>query len=66
MHAQIIAVVTAILDHRWRTLALPVRGMKLPIDGIALVAIWCMVALSLVSAIDYFAAFWSRRSNGSV
>ena len=60
MTAQIIAVVTAILDHRWRTVDLPALGMKLPIDTIALIAIWFMVALSLVSAIDYFAAFWSK------
>jgi CDP-diacylglycerol---glycerol-3-phosphate 3-phosphatidyltransferase len=60
MTAQIIAVVTAILDHRWRTVDLPALGRKLPIDTIALIAIWFMVALSLVSAIDYFAAFWSK------
>jgi CDP-diacylglycerol--glycerol-3-phosphate 3-phosphatidyltransferase len=37
-----------------------VHGWFLPIHVIAFVAIWFMVVLSLVSAIDYFAAFWSK------
>jgi CDP-diacylglycerol--glycerol-3-phosphate 3-phosphatidyltransferase len=32
----------------------------LPIDVIAHLSIWFMVAVSVLSAVDYFAAFWSR------
>jgi CDP-diacylglycerol--glycerol-3-phosphate 3-phosphatidyltransferase len=32
----------------------------LPVHWIAWTAIWFMVLLSLVSALDYFVAFWSR------
>jgi CDP-diacylglycerol--glycerol-3-phosphate 3-phosphatidyltransferase len=60
MTAQIVAVVAAILDHRWRRVDLHFAGLFLPLDIIAYVAIWFMVALSLVSAVDYFAAFWSK------
>src|SRR5690242_13055503 len=59
MVVQIVAVVAAILDHHWMEWPL-VRGWFLPIHVIAFVAIWFMVVLSLVSAIDYFAAFWSK------
>jgi CDP-diacylglycerol--glycerol-3-phosphate 3-phosphatidyltransferase len=31
-----------------------------PLEMIARVSIWFMVGLSLISAIDYFAAFWSK------
>jgi CDP-diacylglycerol---glycerol-3-phosphate 3-phosphatidyltransferase len=31
-----------------------------PVYWIALLSIWFMVLLSLVSAADYFIAFWSR------
>ena len=58
MCVQIVSVVAAILDHRW--LYWDLGLFKLPIDAIAFLAIWVMVALSLVSAIDYFAAFWSK------
>jgi CDP-diacylglycerol--glycerol-3-phosphate 3-phosphatidyltransferase len=55
---QIVSVVAAILDHHW-----PVKFIGrfiLDIHLIALLAIWFMVGVSLVSAIDYFAAFWSK------
>jgi CDP-diacylglycerol--glycerol-3-phosphate 3-phosphatidyltransferase len=59
MLVQIVSVVAVILDHRWK--AWPIYGSYfLPIHAIALTAIWFMVALSLVSAGDYFAAFWSK------
>ncbi len=60
MVVQIVAVVAAILDHHWTEWPLYIGGWVLPIHVIAFVAIWFMVALSLVSAIDYFAAFWSK------
>lgn len=58
MVVQIVTVVAAILAHRF-----PVYGLGpavLPINTIAHVSIWLMVGLSLYSAADYFAAFWSR------
>ncbi len=58
MVVQIVAVVAAILDHRWWQWTL--GRFVLDIHLIARMAIWFMVAVSLVSAIDYFAAFWSR------
>ncbi len=59
MVVQIVSVVAVILDHRWKEL--PVYGNYFfPIHWIAYLAIWFMVLVSLVSAIDYFVAFWSK------
>jgi CDP-diacylglycerol--glycerol-3-phosphate 3-phosphatidyltransferase len=59
MLVQIVSVVAVILAHRWKEW--PVYGhFVFPVETIARVAIWFMVFLSLVSAIDYFAAFWSK------
>jgi CDP-diacylglycerol---glycerol-3-phosphate 3-phosphatidyltransferase len=59
MLVQIISVVAVILARRWHDW--PVGGGYIfPVYWIALAAIWFMVLLSLVSAIDYFVAFWSR------
>jgi len=59
MVVQIVSVVAVILDHRWK--AWPVYGYYVfPVHWIAYSAIWFMVCVSLVSAIDYFAAFWSK------
>ena len=59
MFVQIVSVVAVILDHRWREW--PVYGRYIfPIHWIAYVSIWFMVCVSLVSAIDYFVAFWSK------
>ncbi len=59
MLVQIVSVVAVILDHRWKEW--PVYGPYFfPVHWIAYVAIWFMVFLSLASAIDYFAAFWSK------
>jgi CDP-diacylglycerol--glycerol-3-phosphate 3-phosphatidyltransferase len=59
MLVQIVSVVAVILDHRWKEW--PVYGSYFfPVHWIASLAIWFMVFLSLVSAIDYFAAFWSK------
>jgi CDP-diacylglycerol--glycerol-3-phosphate 3-phosphatidyltransferase len=58
MVVQIVSVVAAILDHRWRVWT--VGQFILDIRLIAHMAIWFMVAVSLISAIDYFAAFWSK------
>jgi CDP-diacylglycerol---glycerol-3-phosphate 3-phosphatidyltransferase len=59
MVVQIVSVVAVILDHRWKEW--PVYGSYfLPVHWIAYLAIWFVVFVSLVSAIDYFAAFWSK------
>jgi CDP-diacylglycerol--glycerol-3-phosphate 3-phosphatidyltransferase len=58
MVVQIVSVVAAILDHRWPVLYL--GWFILDIHLIARMAIWFMVVISLVSASDYFAAFWSK------
>jgi CDP-diacylglycerol---glycerol-3-phosphate 3-phosphatidyltransferase len=59
MLVQIISVVAVILARRWHEW--PVYGIYIfPVYWIAWLAIWFMVLLSLVSALDYFIAFWSR------
>ncbi len=58
MFAQIVSVVAAILAHRWY--AWNFGAFLFPIDLMARLSVWFMVLLSLVSAVDYFAAFWSR------
>jgi CDP-diacylglycerol---glycerol-3-phosphate 3-phosphatidyltransferase len=59
MVVQIVSAVAVILDHRWHVW--PVYGsFFVPVHWIAYVAIWFMVCVSLISAVDYFAAFWSK------
>jgi CDP-diacylglycerol---glycerol-3-phosphate 3-phosphatidyltransferase len=59
MVVQIVSVVAVILDHRWQEW--PVYKFYIfPVDWIARLAIWFMVLLSLVSAGDYFLAFWNK------
>jgi CDP-diacylglycerol--glycerol-3-phosphate 3-phosphatidyltransferase len=59
MVVQIVAVVAVILDHHWQEWT--VSGQYfLPIHWIAYLAVWFMVCVSLVSAVDYFVAFWSK------
>lgn len=59
MVVQIVSVVAVILDHRWKELPI-YSHYFFPIHWIAYLAIWFMVCVSLVSAIDYFVAFWSK------
>ena len=56
--AQIVAVVAAIVNHGWRVWDF--GWMVVPVELIAHLSMWFMVALSLVSAADYFVAFWSK------
>jgi CDP-diacylglycerol---glycerol-3-phosphate 3-phosphatidyltransferase len=58
MLVQIVSVVAAIIDHHWTHL--PWYFLSLPVHPIALASIWIMVGLSLVSAVDYFVAFWNK------
>jgi CDP-diacylglycerol--glycerol-3-phosphate 3-phosphatidyltransferase len=59
MLVQIISVVAVILARRWHEWPL-FSFYIFPVYWIAWLAIWFMVVLSLVSALDYFIAFWSR------
>lgn len=59
MLVQIVSVVAVILDHRWQEWPI-YRGYFFPVDVIARTAIWFMVALSLISAADYFIGFWNK------
>jgi CDP-diacylglycerol--glycerol-3-phosphate 3-phosphatidyltransferase len=58
MVVQIVSVVAAILDHRWHAFML--GPVIINVRLVAVMAVWFMVAVSLVSAIDYFVAFWSK------
>ena len=58
MVVQIVSVVAVILDHRWTEWS--IGAYIFPVHWIAFLAIWFMVCLSLISAIDYFVAFWSK------
>lgn len=58
MVVQIVAVVAAILDHQWA--AWVIHGFIISVRLIAHMAVWFMVVVSLVSAIDYFVAFWAK------
>jgi CDP-diacylglycerol--glycerol-3-phosphate 3-phosphatidyltransferase len=60
MVVQIVSVVAAILAHAWNYWPIPGVTWIFPVDVIAHFAIWFMVALSLVSAVDYFWGFWSK------
>jgi len=51
--------VAVILAHRWKEWPL-LGAYFFPVYWIAWTAIWFMVCLSLISAVDYFAAFWSK------
>lgn len=59
MLVQIISVVAVILARRWHEWPLGSTYI-FPVYWVAWVAIWFMVVLSLISAFDYFVAFWSR------
>jgi CDP-diacylglycerol---glycerol-3-phosphate 3-phosphatidyltransferase len=59
MFVQIVSVVAVTLDHRWKSW--PLWGSyRFPVHWIAFAAIWVMVSLSIISAIDYFVGFWSK------
>jgi CDP-diacylglycerol---glycerol-3-phosphate 3-phosphatidyltransferase len=65
MVVQIVSAVAVILDHRWREW--PIYGQFfLPVHWIAYLAICFMVCVSLISAFDYFAAFWSKIDQSGV
>ena len=64
MVVQIVSVVAAILDHKW--LSWQVGSLIFSIDLVARMAVWFMVSVSLISAIDYFVAFWAKIDKSSM
>jgi len=58
MVIQIVAVVAAILAHRWYEWNF--WGFIVGVELIARISIWFMLVVSLLSAVDYFRAFWER------
>ncbi len=55
---QIVSVVAVILDHRWLTWDF--HYFILSVDLVARMSIWFMVAVSIISAADYFVGFWKK------
>ena len=66
MVVQIVAIIAAILQHRWEYMDLPLtsralgRPAYLDLELTARMAMWFMVLISLISATDYFFAFWAK------
>ncbi len=63
MVVQIVSVVAAILAHRWDYwLWFPSfhGGFVIGVHFIAVAAIYWMTAISIISAVDYFAGFWKQ------
>ena len=62
MNVQIVSVTAVILEHRWQwwDLHFASRSIGLPIHAIAWLSIWVMLAVSLISAADYFIGFWAK------
>lgn len=59
MVIQIVSIVAAILAMRWDYWTL-FAGLILPVRLIAQMAIWFMVAVAVISAVDYFWGFWKK------
>ena len=63
---QIVSVVAAILDHGWQAWWVGPGWRSgsgwffVPVHEVAAVAVYWMTFVSVLSAIDYFAAFWNR------
>jgi CDP-diacylglycerol--glycerol-3-phosphate 3-phosphatidyltransferase len=55
---QIVAVVAAILNHRWDTWDW--WGFPIGVHLIAMTAIYWMAIVSIISAVDYFVGFWKK------
>jgi CDP-diacylglycerol--glycerol-3-phosphate 3-phosphatidyltransferase len=60
---QIVAVVSAILAHQWYQWQFGV--LVIPVNWIAIAAIYFTVLVSVVSAIDYFVGFWKQIDHAS-
>ncbi|RRA47718.1 CDP-diacylglycerol--glycerol-3-phosphate 3-phosphatidyltransferase [Acidipila sp. EB88] len=55
---QIVSVIAAVLDHRWQNWY--IGWFVFPVDAISVASIYFMAAISVLSAVDYFWAFWSK------
>ena len=60
---QIVSVVAVILAHAWY--AWHFSWFILPVEWIAIAAIYFMVLVSIISAVDYFVAFWRKIDHAS-
>ena len=58
MVVQIVSIVAAILALRWNEWVFGV--VVIPVRLTAIMAIWFMVAVSVISAVDYFWGFWKK------
>lgn len=55
---QIVAIVAAILNHRWD--AWHIGWFPIDVKLIAIAATYWMTILSIISAVDYFIGFWNK------
>jgi CDP-diacylglycerol--glycerol-3-phosphate 3-phosphatidyltransferase len=55
---QIVAVVSAILAHRW--FEWNFFGVIVPVEWTAITAIYFATLVSVISAVDYFIGFWKK------
>jgi CDP-diacylglycerol---glycerol-3-phosphate 3-phosphatidyltransferase len=60
---QIVSVVSAILAHRWYQWQFGV--LVIPVQWIAIAAIYFTVLVSTISAVDYFIGFWKQIDGAS-
>ncbi len=60
---QIISVVSAILAHHWYQWQFGV--VVVPVQWIAIAAIYFTVLVSIISAVDYFVGFWKQIDHAS-
>lgn len=63
MVTQIVSVVTALLEHRWYLWN--IGGFIVHVHLIAVLAIYFMALVSIISAVDYFGAFWRKIDHAS-
>jgi CDP-diacylglycerol--glycerol-3-phosphate 3-phosphatidyltransferase len=60
---QIVAVVSAILAHRWHDWQF--GWLVIPVKWYAVAAVYFALAVSIISAIDYFVGFWKEIDRAS-
>jgi CDP-diacylglycerol--glycerol-3-phosphate 3-phosphatidyltransferase len=60
---QIVAVVSAILAHRWYQWEIGV--LVIPVQWIAIAAMYFTALVSVISAVDYFVGFWKQIDHAS-
>jgi CDP-diacylglycerol--glycerol-3-phosphate 3-phosphatidyltransferase len=61
--SQIVSVVSAILAHRWYDWQFGL--LVIPVQWIAVAAIYFTVLVSTISAVDYFVGFWKKIDRAS-